>query len=138
MFAADLGVPVDVPVELDKALLPKQLSLLVREGPLWRPAHDVLGLEIIRQILNPAGGDPSRMGSRILLSALWSLLQFCRGAVSDPSDEVVGIIHRTFLLRESRSFIGREGGSYAKLIEDIPSGRRPIASAEFARRDLSH
>lgn len=120
MFATDLGVPVDESVDLVKALLPKQLGLLVREGTHWRPAHDVLGLEIIRQILNPAGGDP-RVWKQNLAERSLEFARFCRGTVNDPSDEVVGIIHRTFLLRESRSYIGREGGNYAKLIEDIPS-----------------
>lgn len=122
-FAELLGVPGSERLDLTKFLAGPALQLLQDERGYWRPIHHLVAEEIIRQLLNPAGGDP-RLWKQNLGHWAIEFAQFCRGDLAVPSNEMLEVISRCFLLRDSRDFIGREeavGTTYARLIEDILS-----------------
>lgn len=108
-----------------EALVPEgTLQLLSVEGGEWRPMHHVVAGEMLRQSLNPAGGDASVWRQNI---APWAkrFARFCRGTGTVASAEMVELVSRCFVLRDSREFIGREestqANSFSRLVEDIPT-----------------
>jgi hypothetical protein len=126
-FSAVLGLPASVPVDLTK-VLPDHMRQLLRtaSGGQWRPAHDLIAVEIIRQILAPNVSD-DRVWKQNLSTWAASFIEFCRGTEPVPSADLVALLSRCFLFRDNRDPLGKEspeqpvGGNFSHLIQDIPS-----------------
>jgi hypothetical protein len=125
-FAPRLGVPPSQPIKLDRILPSEALDLIVKvdeDRGGWRPAHELVALEILIQLLIPGGGD--RRNWRQRLSA-WAeqFAVFCRADDPVAGYELFEVIRRTFVYRDNRDDLGTERSSsarFAKLIDDIPS-----------------
>lgn len=120
-FASLLGLPPSRIADLTKALTGEQRQLLRAEMTAWRPVHQVVGEELLRQILDPQTSDRDVWKQNL---AHWAreFATFCRGEQAVVSGELSDVVARCFLLRDSREVIGREDASaFSRLIEDIPS-----------------
>ncbi|MBL8617082.1 MAG: ATP-binding protein [Deltaproteobacteria bacterium] len=120
-FAVLLGVPPTRVLDLSRALSPDLLRLLRLDGSNWRPAHQIVGQEVLRQLLDPPQVDTHVWKQNL---AEWAnrFARFCRGQEAVPSAELTDIVFRCFLLRDARELIGREDArAFSRLLEDIPS-----------------
>ena len=125
-FAGILSLPRTLKVNLEKAL-PEYLRELVRRHAdnAWRPVHDLIARETIRQLMAPNVND-DRIWRQNL--SVWAIrfAEFCRGDDVVPSHEMVELASRCFVFRDERDVLGREAsgsagpGQFSQLIEDIP------------------
>jgi len=96
--------------------------------------HDLVAHEILRQSLNPAGDDP-RIWKQNLTHWAKEFADFCRSAVDTPSAEIVELVHRCFVNREAKSFVGKEesraSAAYSRLLEDVPSQDERMAILKY-------
>ncbi len=123
MFAELLGIPPYRNVELEKVLPGSVVGdLIVKEGPQrWRPIHDLVAAEIIRQVL--AGNETDfRVWNENL--SLWSrqLARFCENQPGIAADETLDLLRRIFIIRDDQQILGTEQSghpTYSRLIEDV-------------------
>jgi tetratricopeptide (TPR) repeat protein len=137
-FANLLGLPPNRPVDLSKAIPPQAMELLV-ESPkgLWRTAHDILALEILKQLLAPLGGD-KRLWKQQLSAWGRAFVEFCRGHSTIPSEEMLEAVRRVFIYRDNSEMLGTEKAGtnhFAQLIEEIPSQE---GAADVLRKLTEH
>ncbi len=126
-FGEFLGIPGSRKVELEK-VLPTYIRDLLRRtrGDAWRPAHDLIATEIIRQVLAP-GSQDKRLWKHNLSTWAHRFADFCRGSAPVPSADMVELASRCFVLRDDRDPLGREtpddsnAGHFSQMIKDIPS-----------------
>jgi tetratricopeptide (TPR) repeat protein len=126
-FSSILSLPASLPVDLTK-VLPDYMRQLLRSssGGHWRPAHDLIAMQIIRQILAPRASD-DRVWKQNLSMWAGSFIEFCRGDDPIPSSDLVALLSRCFLFRDNRDPLGKEspeqssGGNFSHLLQDIPS-----------------
>ena len=113
-------------IKLDRILPSETLDLLVKvdeDKGGWRPAHELVALEILIQLLIPEGGDRRNWRQRL---SVWAekFAVFCRGDDPVAGEELLEVVRRTFVYRDNRDDLGTERSSsarFAKLIDDIPS-----------------
>ncbi len=122
-FADLLGMPKSRTVELQEALTQGALELLaqVQDG-VWRTAHELLALEILKQVLLPGPGDRRQWRQGLSACAI-RFAEFCRGTEPVPSEEMLEIARRTFIYRDNAELLGTERSaqsSFSQLIEEIP------------------
>jgi tetratricopeptide (TPR) repeat protein len=124
-FAQIAGLPRNRVVRLDRLLPEAAMELLVggREGE-WRPAHELISLTVLEQLLGPASGDRARLWRQSLSRAAIELAEFCRDEATVPSDAMLEVARRVFIYRDNADVIGSERsatGRFSQLIEDIPA-----------------
>lgn len=123
-FAELFQQPARARVSIENLLSEGSLQLLLFDEGKWRPVHHVVAEEMLKQCLNPAGGDPGVWRQNI---ASWAMnfAEFCRGSGAVAGTNMVDLVNLCFVLRDSREFIGREettqANSFSRLIEDIPT-----------------
>lgn len=123
-FAELFHQPAYTKVGLENFLAEGAMQLLAQETGAWRPIHHIVAEEVLKQSLNPAGGDPGVWRQNI---APWAMrfARFCRGTGAVASSDMVDLVSRCFVLRDSREFIGREetaqSNAFSRLVEDIPT-----------------
>jgi tetratricopeptide (TPR) repeat protein len=123
-FTAVLGLPKNRTLALDAALPSAALELLVRlESNKWRTVHDLVALEVLRQVLWPSSSD-QRLWKQSLSQWAIEFAEFCRGSESVPSEEMLEVVRRCFVYRDNSELLGTERAGlnhFAPLIDDIPS-----------------
>jgi tetratricopeptide (TPR) repeat protein len=123
-FADLLAIPNSRTVKLRNALPEEALSLLVEsDSEEWRVAHELLAVEILRQLLTTPTIDP-RLWRQGLSSWALDFIEFCRGNAVVLSEEMTEVARRAFIYRDNVDVLGTEraaSGNFSHLIEDIPS-----------------
>ncbi len=99
-------------------------DLIVKEGShRWRPIHNLVAAEIIRQVL--AGNETDlRVWNQNLSSWSRQLARFCENQPGISTDETMDLLRRIFVIRDDQQILGTEQSghpTYSRLIEDIPS-----------------
>jgi tetratricopeptide (TPR) repeat protein len=126
-FSRLLALPKTRRISIENALPGSLLDLVRRQSDnRWRPSHDLVAKEILRQLLAPNSAD-DRVWRQNL--SIWAsrFAEFCRGDDVVPSDEMVDLASRCFLFRDNHDPLGRESpdlhtpSHFAQLIEDIPA-----------------
>ena len=123
-FAETLGIPRNRPLDLNSALPASALELLIRldEGR-WRTAHDLIAVEILKQLLWPSSSD-RRLWKQNLSQWARDFAEFCRGSGAVPSEELLEVARRVFVYRDNSELLGTERAGlnqFSQLIDDIPS-----------------
>ena len=108
---------VDLP-----ALFPATASeLFVETAPReWRIGHSLVAEELLKQLL-ATGGDIRTWHNRL---ADWGIgfIEFCRGDLPVPSDEMLDLVRRVFVYRDNFDVLGREQSGqqrFSNFIEDV-------------------
>ena len=120
---------------LDFSLLfpPATEELFVEENPgEWRIGHSLVADELLQQLL-ASGGDRRTWRNRL---ADWGIrfIDFCRGDLPVPSEEMLDLVRRVFVYRDDIDVLGREQsaqGRFSHFIQDIPvsEGRLRVLDA---------
>lgn len=121
IFVSHLKLPENRQVRLEMYLKPQQLELFVKDDRgSWRPAHHIIAEETIKYILDGQSNNPTLW--RYNLSA-WAkqFISICRGNVLIPSDDLLDLVRRVFILRDEFEVYGSNTyeSSYSKIIDDI-------------------
>lgn len=118
---AIFGLPSKNPIDVPSLFPPTTEELFVETAPgEWRIGHALVADELLQQIL-AMGGDPRTWRNRL---ADWGIrfIEFCRGELPVPSDEMLELVRRVFVYRDDVDLLGREQSSqrrFAHFIEDI-------------------
>ena len=120
-----LQLPRDRKVQLRKAFPAETLDLLTEaEAGLWRTSHALVAEEILAQCLGPDSPDPYRLWMQSLSSSAIEFAEFTRGESPVPSEPMLKIARRAFVLRDNDELLGTERsayGQFSQLLEEIPS-----------------
>ena len=108
-------------------------ELFVEAAPgEWRIGHSLIAEELLKQLL-PAGADIRTWRNRL---PDWGIrfIEFCRGDLPVPSDEMLDLVRRVFVYRENLDVLGREQSGqrrFSHFIEDVPvsEGRVRVLNA---------
>ncbi|HXO28468.1 MAG TPA: hypothetical protein VOA80_14060 [Thermoanaerobaculia bacterium] len=129
---AQRAIPVDLfaklvgthPVRLDVALPTGSLELLLEEKHgHWRTIHELIALEIIEQLLAPAGSD-RRLWKQLVSQRAIEFMELCSASDGPVGEEPLEILRRMFVYRDSSNIIGSEVAAinkFSHLLEDIPA-----------------
>lgn len=123
VFTAHLGQPGHIPLRLETILEEPQLELLIQEDHNWRPAHQLIAEEILKVVLGGSFGDRRNWKMNLPTWAI-DFINICRNEVLVPSDDLLDLLRRVFILRDEHELLGTEGSGlsrFAQLIEDIPT-----------------
>ena len=120
-------------IELPSLLPPSTNELFVETAPgEWRIGHSLVAEELLKQLL-ATGGDVRTWRNRL---ADWGIyfIQFCRGTLPIPSDEMLDLVRRVFVYRDNLDVLGREQsgqGRFSHFIEDVrvSEGRARVLDA---------
>ena len=134
IFAAHLGKPENKQLHLEEMLADPQLELLVQEDDgKWRPTHQLIAEQILAIIFS--GNSSERRNWKSGLS-IWALkfIEACYKGAHLPSDDLIDLLWRVFILRDEHELLGTESSGtskFSKLIEDIPAdeGRLSVLKA---------
>jgi len=121
VFAVHLGQPENRPVHLERVLDEPQLELLVQESDKWRPSHQLIAEKILEIVLS-GGATERRNWERNLPSWALSFIEVCHNSSLTPSDDLIDLLRRVFILRDEHELLGTESSAtskFARLIEDI-------------------
>lgn len=108
-------------IDLPSLFPPNTNELFVETAPgEWRVGHSLVAEELLRQLL-ATGGDVRTWRNRL---ANWgiSFIQFCRGNLPVPSDEMLDLVRRVFVYRDNLDVLGREQSGqrrFSHFIEDV-------------------
>lgn len=123
-FSGILNIPEKHIVRLDQAISKQLKELLVQEGNLkWRPAHELIAIEIIELILMGKAKD-RRVWTQNLSTWACKFIDLLEHSDRVTSDVFLDILKRVFIQRGYTELLGSESSflhQYAPLIEDIPS-----------------
>ena len=118
VFGLNPSSPIDVP-----SLFPATTEELFVETEVgaWRIGHSLVADELLQQML-ATGADHRTWPNRL---ADWgvSFIEFCRGRLPVPSDEMLALVRGVFIFRDDRDVLGREQSvqrRFSHFIEDIP------------------
>jgi len=124
IFARLIGTSENRVVDLEKVLSEPLLDLLIRETHgVWRPAHELISVEIIEQVLS---GDATDRRVWVQALSTWAKGFASLVAARDrgPGEALMELMRYLYIYREQRELLGTEFARrerYAPLIEDIPS-----------------
>lgn len=130
IFAAHLGKPEDRPVHLNNILDEPQLELLIPESDgKWRPIHQLIAEEILKIVLS--GSSPERRNWKRSLTS-WGIefIKVCHKGTRMPSDDLIDLLRRVFILRDEYDLLGTEGSGtskFSKFIEDIQTNEGKLS-----------
>ena len=108
-------------IDLPSLFPPTTSELFVETAPgEWRIGHSLVAEELLKQLL-ATGGDIRTWRNRL---ADWGILfiEFCRGDLPVPSDEMLDLVQRVFVYRDDLDVLGREQSGqrrFSHFIEDI-------------------
>ena len=121
LFAVHLGLPENRPIRLDNDLLSKlQLELMIHENmKTWRPVHHLIAEKILEIALS--GDGDIRTWKRNLVAWSRGFIELCAESAEVPSDFVVDLLRRIFILRNESEILGTEVSGSAT---DYSSTRR--------------
>lgn len=128
-FAGLLDIPLNKVVELERALNPSSLNLLIRDGVVkWRPLHYLISQKILEICLTPEGGD-RRAWKTHLSRAAREFIEICSGDGSDFSNEKSELFQSIFINRSESEVTGRENSRrlFARIIEDVPNNEGKLS-----------
>ena len=124
-FVELLQLPRDRRLDLRKALPAETMELLVEsDRDQWRTTHILIAEEILRQVLCPQADDRDRLWRQALSTWAIEFAEFTRGDNSVPSDQMLEVARRTFILRDNAELLGTERSAqkqFSQLLEEIPS-----------------
>lgn len=121
-FATLLDLPMARKIDFNKVLHPAVRGLLVEEGGgYWRPAHELLASEIIKQVLSKGFADPRNWTTR-LASVGIDFAEFCKSSREIQPEELRTLVERVFVYRGDSDIAaqGANGDSFSALANDIP------------------
>lgn len=139
-FAALLGLPRTQKVKFDQ-VFPQHLMDLLRvdSKDIWRTAHDLIALELLRQALAP--GMDNRHWRQNLSTWAVRFVNFCRSDDPVASADMVEVASRCFVFRDDSDRLGTDASedgvsrNFSHLIQDIPSqDGRLIVLQELTKR----
>ena len=123
-FAETLSIPRRCTLDLNSVFPVSALDLLVRlEEGKWRTTHDLVAVEILKQLLWPSSPD-RRLWKQNLSQWARDFAEFCRGSASVPSEELLEVVRRVFVYRDNSELLGTERAGlnqFSQIIDDIPS-----------------
>lgn len=136
------GLPPRQPVDVPSLFPPTVEELFVEIEPgEWRIGHSLVADEILEQLLM-SGGDTRTWRNRL---ADWGIrfVEFCRGDVPVPSDDMLDLVRRVFVYRNDLDVLGREQSvqrRFSQFIEDVPvsEGRVRVLDALVASYPDEH
>ena len=138
IFGLSSRNPIDVP-----SLLPPTVEeLFVETEPgEWRIGHSLVADELLEQMLM-SGSDPRTWRNRLADWGIW-YIEFCRGELPVPSDEMLDLVRRVFVYRYDLDVLGREQSGqrrFSHFIEDVPvsEGRVRVLDALVASYPDEH
>lgn len=109
---------------------PSVLDLLLLERREWRPIHQLVADETLRQLLTDENADRRRWRQQ-LSSWATRFVDFCREGYLVQSNTVLDLLRRVFIERDDSDEtvqrgddigpVNARGRRFAKLIDDIPS-----------------
>lgn len=124
-FAQFLEISPNRTVNLRKAFssCEEAFHILIEEGQYWRTIHELVAQEVLEQGLISPGAD-RRTWTQKLSPLAKDFAQFCRGSSSIPSEEMLELVRRTFIYRDSSDVLGTETvarpQSFSQLLQDVP------------------
>lgn len=119
---AVFGLPPGSAADVPPLFPPATDELLVETAPgEWRIGHSLVADELLQQLLT-SGGDRRTWRNHL---ADWGIqfIEFCRGELPVPSDELLDLVRRVFVYRYDLDVLGREQSvqrRFSHFIEDIP------------------
>ena len=118
IFGLPPGGRIDV-----SALFPQSTGeLFVETTPgEWRIGHSLVAEELLQQLL--ATGDDLRTWRNRLADWGIQFIDFCRGDLPVPSDEMLDLVRRVFVYRDNLDVLGREQSGqqrFSHFISEIP------------------
>lgn len=123
-FAETLSIPRSRSVDFNSVFPVGALELLIKlDQGRWRTAHDLVAVEILKQLLWPTSSD-RRLWKQNLSQWARDFAQFCRGSGAVSSDELLEVVRRVFVYRDNSELLGTERAGlnqFSQLIDDIPS-----------------
>jgi tetratricopeptide (TPR) repeat protein len=122
-FAALLELPLTRKIDFGKALSAAGRGLLVDEGGgYWRPAHDLLAGEIIKQVLSKGLADPRNWTAKLVQVGM-EFAEFCKSNREIQPEELRKLVERVFVNRADGDFSAQGGNSdsFAAFANDIPA-----------------
>lgn len=128
LFTKILGLPENKVVNLSNYLPSYLMELLVCEDDnYWRPAHQLISGEIIKQNLQI--GQDSRIWTYNLCDWAIKFINLGYREYQIPTDEIVDLNRRVFILRDEHELLGTEfsgSSQYSKVIEDVPTNEAKL------------
>lgn len=122
MFASLFGLPPQKPVDMCNVFSDYTLRLFVKtDVTRWRPAHHLIAVELLEQILSLELGDRRLWRTRLSDIAL-SFIEFCADCDGKTWEAVTELLQRVFIYRDDTEFLGTEkagSGRFSKIIMDI-------------------
>lgn len=123
-FAGLLGLPLSKIVDFRRALSPQALNLIVEEkAGVWRPAHYLIGKEILVQSLSKNLSDPRAWRTR-LADVACEVVDFCRTTNSLPPEQLKTAVDRTFFYRNDAELLGTISAGeryFSEIVMQIPT-----------------
>jgi len=124
MFAGLFGLPPNKPVEIANVFSEYTLRLLVKtETTSWRPAHQLIADEFLKQALS-LGLEDSRLWQTRLCDVAIEFAEFCENCDGESWDRVTALLQRVFIYRDETEILGKEyAGSklFARIIMEMPA-----------------
>jgi len=138
VFRKIIGIPIERPVLLDRALRQQRHSLIVYEPEEgWRPAHALIAQAVVQQILAAQALDQRAWAENLATWAIRLIADCAALSTSSgvgPSNLVLELLQRLFIVRGSEGtqlpvlgdgltamLTSSAKPHFARLIEDIPS-----------------
>ncbi len=109
-------------IDLPSLFPPTTSELFVEAAPGdWRIGHLLVAEELLKQLLT-MGGDVRTWRNSL---ADWGIrfIEFCRGDLPVPSDEMSDLVRRVFVYRDTLDVLGREQSGqrrFSNFIEEVP------------------
>ncbi len=130
---AIFGLSVRDQIDLPSLFPPNTNEMFVETAPgEWRIGHTLVAEELLKQLL-ATGGDIRTWRNRL---ADWGIhfIEFCRGDLPVPSDEMLDLVRRVFVYRDNLDVLGREQSGqrrFSHFIQDVPvsEGRIRVLNA---------
>ena len=108
-------------IDLPSLFPPTANELFVETAPgEWRIGHSLVAEELLKQLL-ATGGDIRTWRNRLTDWGI-SFIEFCRGDLPVPSDEMLDLVQRVFVYRDNLDVLGREQSGqhrFSNFIEDV-------------------
>ncbi|MDP2858548.1 MAG: hypothetical protein Q8P50_11305 [Bacillota bacterium] len=131
-FAALFGLRARTRVDFARLFPAHALELLVEtERGVWRTAHDLIAVEIVRRILSRNLANNQWRQNLSVFSQRFA--EFCRGTSPVPSQALLEVARRTFIFRDNSELLGTaEAGAdqFAQLLSEVPNSEGRLSVLE--------